>query len=89
MFDATAQPLSGRLLSMDVFRGLAVTGMILVDNPGDDLRAYGPIRHTVWNGWSSAGLILPFHGGNSLVFSYSARQARGGASRTKPWPGCF
>jgi len=80
MFDATAQPLSGRLLSMDVFRGLAVVGMILVDNPGDDLRAYGPIRHTVWNGWSAADLIFPsflFMVGISLVFSYSARQARG------------
>jgi predicted acyltransferase len=80
MFDATAQPLSGRLLSMDVFRGLAVAGMILVDNPGDDLRAYSAIRHTVWNGWSSADLIFPsflFMVGISLVFSYSARQARG------------
>jgi len=80
MFDATAHPLSGRLLSMDAFRGLAVAGMILVDNPGDDLRAYGPIRHTVWNGWSPADLIFPsflFIVGISLVFSYSARQARG------------
>src|SRR5271157_3018324 len=80
MFDATTQPLSGRLLSMDVFRGLAVAGMILVDNPGDDLRAYGAIRHTVWNGWSPADLVFPsflFMVGISLMFSYSARQARG------------
>jgi len=65
---------------MDVFRGLAVAGMILVDNPGDDLRAYGAIRHTVWNGWSPADLVFPsflFMVGISLMFSYSARQARG------------
>ncbi len=47
-------PGSGRLLCLDVFRGLAVAGMIVVDNPGSDDLAYGPIKHADWNGWTSA-----------------------------------
>jgi predicted acyltransferase len=35
----------GRLLSLDVYRGLAVAGTILVDNPGSDEGAYWPIKH--------------------------------------------
>ena len=50
---------TSRLISLDVFRGLAVAGMILVDNPGNDDLAYGPIKHTVWNGWTPADFIFP------------------------------
>ena len=56
---AVAKPASRRLISLDVFRGLAVSGMILVDNPGNDDLAYGPIKHTVWNGWTPADFIFP------------------------------
>jgi len=71
---------SPRLQSLDIYRGAAVAGMILVDNPGSDELAYGPIKHTVWNGWTPADLIFPsflFIVGVSLVFSISARLARG------------
>jgi predicted acyltransferase len=71
---------SGRLLSVDVFRGLAVAGMILVDNPGDDTGAYWPIKHAEWNGWTPADLIFPsflFLAGVSIVFSFRARLQRG------------
>jgi uncharacterized membrane protein len=69
-----------RIQSLDIYRGAAVAGMILVDNPGSDELAYGPIKHTVWNGWTPADLIFPsflFIVGVSLVFSISARLARG------------
>ena len=67
-------------MSIDIFRGLAVAGMILVDNPGSDDKAYWPIQHSQWNGWTPADLIFPsflFLVGVSLVFSFSARLRRG------------
>ena len=77
---AASGPPPRRLMAMDIYRGLAVAGMIIVDNPGSDDLAYAPIRHTFWNGWTPADLIFPsflFIVGVSLVFSYSARYARG------------
>ena len=77
---AESKPLSQRLTCIDVYRGLAVAGMILVDNPGSDDLAYGPIKHTFWNGWSTADLIFPsfiFLVGVSMAFSFAARLRRG------------
>ena len=76
----SAKPPSERLLCLDIFRGLAVAGMILVDNPGSDDLAYGPIKHADWNGWTSADFIFPsflFLVGISMVFSFAARLQRG------------
>ena len=50
---------SRRLMSVDIFRRLAVAGMILVDNPDSDDKADWPIQHTQWNGWTPADLIFP------------------------------
>lgn len=75
-----AQPSSERLLCLDIFRGLAVAGMIVVDNPGSDDLAYGPIKHADWNGWTSADFIFPsflFLVGISMVYSFAARLQRG------------
>src|SRR5580704_12388422 len=75
-----AKPLSQRLLCLDVYRGLAVAAMIVVDNPGSDDLAYGPIKHADWNGWTSADFIFPsflFLVGISMVFSFAARLQRG------------
>jgi predicted acyltransferase len=49
-----------RLLSLDAFRGFAIAGMILVNNPGTWDQVYGPLRHSTWNGCSFADLIFPF-----------------------------
>lgn len=75
-----AGPGSARLLSIDIFRGLCVAGMILVDNPGSDQAAYWPLKHAQWNGWTPADLIFPsflFLVGVSMVFSFCARLRRG------------
>jgi predicted acyltransferase len=67
-------------MCVDVFRGFAVAGMILIDNPGDDEKAFWPIQHAQWNGWTPADLIFPsflFLVGVSTVFSFSARLERG------------
>src|SRR5215813_9889646 len=37
--------ISGRLESLDVFRGLTIAGMILVNNPGTDRAFYWPLGH--------------------------------------------
>ena len=71
---------SGRLICLDIFRGLAVAGMILVDNPGSDEKVYRPIAHAEWNGWTPADFIFPsflFLVGVSLVFSFAKRRERG------------
>jgi predicted acyltransferase len=78
--EQTAKPHSGRLVCLDIFRGLAVAGMILVDNPGSDDKAYWAIKHAEWNGWTPADFIFPsflFLVGVSMVFSFSARLRRG------------
>jgi predicted acyltransferase len=80
---ASLKSRSNRLVCLDVFRGLAVAGMILVDNPGSDDGAYWPIKHAQWNGWTPADFIFPsflFLVGVSMVLSFSAR-LRGGESR--------
>jgi predicted acyltransferase len=68
---------SGRLLCLDIYRGLMVAGMIVVDNPGSDEGAYWPIMHAKWNGWTPADFIFPsflFLVGISLVYSFDARR---------------
>jgi predicted acyltransferase len=71
---------SGRLICLDVFRGLAVAGMIVVDNPGSDEKVYWPVAHAEWNGWTPADFIFPsflFLVGVSLVFSFAKRREKG------------
>ena len=51
---------SERLLSLDVFRGLTIAGMILVNNPGSWSTIYPPVRHAEWNGCTPTDLIFPF-----------------------------
>jgi len=75
-----AKPRAERLMSLDIFRGLMVAGMILVDNPGSDEKAYWAIKHAEWNGWTTADFIFPsflFLVGVSMMFSFPARLRRG------------
>jgi predicted acyltransferase len=52
--------LSQRLLSLDIFRGLTVACMILVNNPGEWGHVYPPLKHAVWNGCTPTDLVFPF-----------------------------
>ena len=45
--------MTGRLRSLDVFRGLTVAAMILVNNPGSWSYVYPPLEHAAWNGWGA------------------------------------
>lgn len=50
----------GRLLSLDVFRGVTIASMILVNNPGTWRAVYPPLAHADWHGWTPTDLIFPF-----------------------------
>ncbi len=79
----TSNKKSERLLSLDVFRGLSIAGMILVNNQGDWGQVYGALRHASWHGWSGADIVFPFFlfaVGASLFFALTSR-LRAGASK--------
>lgn len=45
--------------SLDVFRGLTITAMIVVNNPGNWNRVYPPLAHAHWHGWTFADVVFP------------------------------
>ena len=70
---------STRLTSLDLFRGVTIAAMILVNDAGND-HSYWPLEHADWNGWTPTDLIFPFFlfiVGVSLVFSFESRLQRG------------
>ncbi len=73
-----------RLLSLDVFRGMTVAGMLLVNNPGSWEHIYTPLEHAPWNGWTPTDLVFPFFlfiAGITTHLSLSVRRARGDGER--------
>lgn len=73
-----------RLISLDVFRGMTVAGMLLVNNPGSWSAIYPPLEHAAWNGWTPTDLIFPFFlfiVGITTELSLEARRARGDDER--------
>jgi predicted acyltransferase len=74
------KPTRERLLSLDVFRGLTVAGMLLVNDPGTWSAIYPPLEHAAWHGWTPTDLIFPFFlfiAGVTTSLSLDARRARG------------
>ncbi|WP_250631565.1 acyltransferase family protein [Rhodoflexus caldus] len=66
---------SQRLMSLDVFRGITIAGMILVNNPGSWAHMYAPLSHAAWHGWTPTDLVFPFFlfiVGVAIVFALSA-----------------
>ena len=86
-FDATGEPLTPqravtreRLVSLDVFRGLTIAGMLLVNDPGTWSAIYPPLEHAAWHGWTPTDLIFPFFVwivGITTYMSMESRRARG------------
>ncbi|MBN1638485.1 MAG: DUF5009 domain-containing protein [Ignavibacteriales bacterium] len=71
---------SGRLLSLDVFRGITIMGMILVNNPGTWSVIYPPLKHAAWHGCTPTDWIFPFFlfiVGVAVTLSLSKRKEQG------------
>ncbi len=49
-----------RLTSLDVFRGLTIMLMTIVNNPGDWGNIYAPLEHAEWHGCTPTDLVFPF-----------------------------
>lgn len=70
---------SKRLVSLDVFRGLTIAAMVMVNNqlgPG----AYAPLRHADWSGWTFTDTIFPaflWIAGVATTLSTAKRRERG------------
>jgi predicted acyltransferase len=79
-------PSKGRLLSLDVFRGFTLLGMVLVNShPGE---AYPPLAHAGWNQWSFTDLIFPFFVfivGVAIPYSFASRLERGASRQLLFW----
>src|ERR1700722_5178732 len=70
----------GRVVSVDMLRGLTVALMILVNDPGDWDHLFRQLDHADWSGWTLTDLVFPtflFLMGVAMVFSMDARSARG------------
>jgi predicted acyltransferase len=75
-----APPATTRLLSLDVFRGITIAGMLLVNDPGNWSAVYAPLEHSEWNGWTPTDFVFPFFMfivGVAMTFSFGKLLARG------------
>jgi len=50
----------GRLVSLDIFRGMTIAFMIIVNTPGSWKYVYPPLRHAQWHGCTPTDLVFPF-----------------------------
>jgi len=69
-----------RIISVDIFRGLTIAAMILVNNPGTWSNVYAPFLHADWHGLTPTDLIFPFFlfiVGMSITFAYTKKKEAG------------
>lgn len=63
--------LSERFLALDVFRGMTICFMIIVNTPGNGATTFSPLLHAQWHGFTPTDLVFPsflFAVGNALSF---------------------
>ena len=63
--------LNERFTSLDVFRGMTICFMIIVNTPGNGDTTFSPLHHAHWNGFTPTDLVFPsflFAVGNALSF---------------------
>lgn len=77
---ATTGAPGARLASLDIFRGITIASMILVNNPGNEPATYPQLLHADWHGWTFTDLIFPsfiWIVGVAMTLSYGKRIERG------------
>lgn len=77
---AGTEKAAGRILALDLLRGLAVMGMILVAYAGDWDHRFTVLTHADWRGFALADMIFPgflFCVGAALPYSFRRRAADG------------
>jgi predicted acyltransferase len=77
----TNQP--ARYLALDVFRGMTVCLMIIVNSPGSWGYVYGPFLHAPWHGLTPTDLVFPsflFAVGNAMAFAMHKYTGQGSAA---------
>ena len=79
---------SQRLISLDVFRGITIAGMILVNNPGSWSTVYAPLLHADWHGCTPTDWVFPFFlfiVGVAITFALGKRKQRGDDQKAIRW----
>ena len=59
-----------RFQALDVFRGMTICFMIIVNTPGNDM-SFSPLQHAKWHGFTPTDLVFPsflFAVGNAMSF---------------------
>ena len=62
---------SQRFVALDIFRGMTVCFMIIVNTPGNGDTTYAPLLHASWHGFTPTDLVFPsfmFAVGNAMSF---------------------
>lgn len=76
---------AARSLALDIFRGMTVCFMIIVNTPGSDI-SYAPLNHAHWNGCTPTDLVFPsflFAVGNAMSFAMKKYELLGNAAVLK------
>ena len=74
-----------RLVSLDLFRGLIIAGMVLVTDPGSYSFVYPQLLHAQWNGATATDMIFPsflFIVGVAITLSFASRLQKGSLRST-------
>ncbi|HEX5169914.1 MAG TPA: heparan-alpha-glucosaminide N-acetyltransferase domain-containing protein, partial [Cyclobacteriaceae bacterium] len=71
---------TSRFLALDVFRGMTVCFMIIVNSPGTWRFVYAPLQHAKWHGFTPTDLVFPsflFAVGNAMAFVMYKYESQG------------
>jgi len=74
---------ANRFLSLDVFRGMTICFMIIVNTAGSGAAPFAPLEHAAWFGFTPTDLVFPsflFAVGNAMSFSMKKFAGMSGGS---------